>query len=537
LENPHPLSEADSLKLINELEVHQIELEMQNEELLLAKQQAEEATEKYTNLYDFAPTGYFTLSNTSEIIVLNLIGAKMLGKDRSKLIKSRFGFFVSDETKPVFSTFLDRAFKSKVNETCEITLLTEAALLKHVLLSGIVSGEPERCLITMVDITERKKAEEALRESEEHFRTIFDTSPIGMVLVNKQFNFLQVNQSFCDFTGYSAEELSNLTFKDVTHPDYISGDIEAIKQLASGKLKVYQTEKIYIRKDHQQVWGNVHVTPIFDNKGNFMYFLAMIKDANDRKIADAEIQRINNELREANAAKDKFFSIIAHDLKSPFNSILGFSEMLKDDVLNLRIDEIKHYANLIHSSAHQAYLLLENLLEWARMQQGRISFSPRSVILDQLISDEFQVLNNNATLKKISLICDIPKKMIVVADENMLSNIIRNLVSNAIKFTPKEGFIKVSAGAHDGFVHISVSDNGIGIKPEAIEKLFKIETSFTTRGTENEKGTGLGLLLCKEFIEKHGGKIWVESGPDSPPDSYRGKGKGSKFTFTIPDVI
>jgi PAS domain S-box-containing protein len=383
------------------------------------------------------------------------------------------------------------------------------------------------------EIAERMKAEEALRESEEHFRTIFYTSPIGMVLVNKHFNFLQVNQSFCDFTGYSAEELSNLTFKDITHPDYLSGDIEAIKQLASGKLKVYQNEKIYIRKDHQQVWGNVYVTPIFDNKGNFMYFLAMIKDINDRKIADAEIQRINEELREANAAKDKFFSIIAHDLKSPFNSILGFSEMLKDDVLNLRIDEIKHYANLIHSSAYHTYLLLENLLEWSRMQRGQISFSPRSVILDQLISDEFQVMNNNAMQKKISLICDIPKKLIVVADENMLSNIIRNLVSNAIKFTPKEGLVKVSAGAHDGFVHISVSDNGVGIKPEAIEKLFKIETSFTTRGTENEKGTGLGLLLCKEFIEKHGGKIWIESGPDS----YLGEGKGSKFTFTIPDVI
>jgi PAS domain S-box-containing protein len=376
------------------------------------------------------------------------------------------------------------------------------------------------------EIAERMKAEEALRDSEEHFRTIFNTSPIGMVLVNKHFNFMQTNQSFSNFTGYPVEELLNLTFKDITHPDFISGDIDALNNLLSGKLNVYQTEKIYIRKDHQQVWGNVNVTPIFDKKGNFLHFLAMIKDITDRKIADAEIQRINEELKEANADKDKFFSIIAHDLKSPFNSILGFSEMLKDDVKNLRMDEIQHFAKLIHSSAYHTYLLLENLLEWSRMQRGQISFSPKSIILDQLVNDEFEVIKNNASQKSITILNSIPRNLIVSADENMLSNIIRNLVSNAIKFTPREGFVKVSAEVSDGYIHISVADNGIGIKPEAIGKLFKIETSFTTRGTENEKGTGLGLLLCKEFIEKHRGKIRVESEP----------GKGSKFIFMLPVI-
>lgn len=377
------------------------------------------------------------------------------------------------------------------------------------------------------EIAERIRAEEALRESEEHFRTIFNTSPIGMVLVDRQFKFIQANQSFANFIGYPIKKLLNLTFKDITHPVYLSGDIEAINNLACGKLRIYQTDKIYIRKDHQQVWGSVNVTPIFDSKGNFLNFLAMIKDITNQKIADAEIQRINQELQEANAAKDKFFSIIAHDLKSPFNSILGFSEMLKDDVKNLRIDEIQHYATLIHSSAYHTYLLLENLLEWSRMQRGNISFTPKSIILDQFVNDEFELIKNNATKKSITLMQSIPKNLIVSADENMLSNIIRNLVSNAIKFTPREGFVKVTADAKQGYVHISVSDSGIGIKPEAIGKLFKIETSFTTRGTENEKGTGLGLLLCKEFIEKHGGKIWVESEV----------GKGTKFTFTIPDMI
>jgi PAS domain S-box-containing protein len=163
LENPHSLSGADSLKFINELEVHQIELEMQNEELLQAKEQAEEAIEKYTNLYDFAPTGYFTLSNTGEIIVLNLVGAKMLGKDRSNLINSRFGFFVSNETKPVFNAFLDRAFTNNGIETCEVVLLADDNRSTYVHLSGTINGKREQCLLTVTDFTERKKAEQEVK--------------------------------------------------------------------------------------------------------------------------------------------------------------------------------------------------------------------------------------------------------------------------------------------------------------------------------------------------------------------------------------
>ena len=378
------------------------------------------------------------------------------------------------------------------------------------------------------EITERIKAEEAMRESEEHFHQIFDTSPIGMALVNNKFTFIQVNQSFSDFVKYSVEDLLNLTFQDITHPDHLVGDNEGVKKLAAGEISIYQTEKKYIRKDKKEVWGSVQITPIFDKNRNFRYYLAMIKDINDRKMADAEIYRINEELKEANTSKDKFFSIIAHDLKSPFNSILGFSEMLKDDVLNLRMDEIKHYASLIHSSASNTFHLLENLLEWSRMQRGIIPFSPKSILLNQFVIDEFEVIKNNALQKNISLMSDIPKNLIISADENMLSNIIRNLITNAIKFTPKGGQIKVEAKVEveveaKSEVVISVSDSGIGIKPEAIQKLFKIETSFTTRGTENEKGTGLGLLLCKEFIEKHHGKIWVESE----------FGKGSKFSFSL----
>ena len=158
------------------------------------------------------------------------------------------------------------------------------------------------------------------------------------------------------------------------------------------------------------------------------------------------------------------------------------------------------------------------------MQNGTVPFSPRSLIVEQLVRDEFEIARPNAGQKKITLTSDVPKSLIIGADENMFRNILRNLVSNAVKFTPKGGEVHLSAEVVDAAVVISVTDNGVGMKPDDIEKLFKIETNFSTRGTESEKGTGLGLLLCKEFVEKHGGKIWIESK----------EGIGSKFSFTIP---
>jgi len=235
------------------------------------------------------------------------------------------------------------------------------------------------------------------------------------------------------------------------------------------------------------------------------------------------INQKNAELASVNAQKDKFFSIIAHDLKSPFNSILGFSELLKDEARNLDIDTIVQYAGIINSSVLHTFGLLENLLEWARMQQGRIPFEPQKILFSSIVNKEFEGLKNNADQKNIELINKVSENLIITADENMVSTVLRNLVSNGIKFTPKGGEVMVEARVEDDNVKISVFDTGIGIEPETIKNLFKIETSFTTRGTENEKGTGLGLLLCKEFVEKHNGKVWVESE----------EGKGSCFNFTL----
>jgi len=238
------------------------------------------------------------------------------------------------------------------------------------------------------------------------------------------------------------------------------------------------------------------------------------------------LKQQTKELEELNATKDKFFTIIAHDLKSPFNSIMGFSEMLVEQVRDKTYDGIEQYANIILDSSQRALDLLMNLMDWARSQTGKMEFIPEYFELVNFIKDITSLFEDIAGQKSIIIKKDLPLNAPVFADHAMISTVIRNLISNAIKFTKPEGEITISAIEKPDQLIIMVKDSGIGISNDRIEKLFRLDETYSTPGTKDEKGTGLGLILCKEFIEKHGGKIWVESTP----------GEGSIFIFTIPNV-
>jgi len=242
-----------------------------------------------------------------------------------------------------------------------------------------------------------------------------------------------------------------------------------------------------------------------------------------------EIQNFAHKLKKANKTKDKFFSIIAHDLKSPFNALLGFSELLLENHKEYNDETRETYIRLINEGSIKTYNLLENLLTWAQSQTGRIKFTPEKISTLTIIKETISLLKETAGNKRISLITDIEKDLLVNVDKNMINTVMRNLLSNAIKFTPKRGEITIKSRAirdksNQAFAEISVRDSGVGISPEIQAKLFKITENVTTKGTEAETGTGLGLIICKEFIDKHGGKIWIEGEA----------GKGSEFLFTIP---
>lgn len=244
----------------------------------------------------------------------------------------------------------------------------------------------------------------------------------------------------------------------------------------------------------------------------------------------SQLQEANEELTILNADKNRFIQILGHDLKSPFNTLLGFSDLLLENLHSYDMERIESLLQIINKTSHQTFRLLEELLLWSKAHADRIPFEPRDIVFRNVCQQVVESLMSNAEAKSISIsMQEVDENLMIYADEQMLKTILRNLISNAIKFTDLNGEIKIRIDRDQAFTVVTVTDNGVGIAREQIDKLWDITQTHTTEGTASEKGTGLGLLLCKEFVEKHGGWIWVDSEP----------GKGSSFRFALPlqDVI
>lgn len=253
------------------------------------------------------------------------------------------------------------------------------------------------------------------------------------------------------------------------------------------------------------------------------YVSEQIANAIMKKNAERQLKKFSQELQEMNASKDKFFSIIAHDLKSPFQGLLGLSRLIVEEYAELSPEELKSFVLALNESAESTYGLIENLLEWSRLQTGRMKFNPSIISVTDIIEEIKMLLYHTAELKNIKIKNDIAKGTNIWGDKYMIGSLFQNLISNAIKFTNRFGEICVRSITGNEFVEIHVIDNGVGIEPEDIEKLLSIDSTFTTRGTEQERGTGLGLILCKEIINRHGGTIRIESE----------KGIGTTLIFTL----
>lgn len=282
-----------------------------------------------------------------------------------------------------------------------------------------------------------------------------------------------------------------------------------------------QKEEILAQSDHLQELNyelNQQNEEIQAQSDELQMLNTELQERSDR------IEKQRDQLKELNATKDRFFSIIAHDLKTPFQSLIGLSDLLSTDYDSLSLEEIKEMNTTINKSAVSGFVLLENLLEWARSQTQNIKYNPQVIDVRELISHNFSILKGPAANKNIELRSEVEEESCVFADYNMVNTVFRNLISNAIKFTPENGRISVSVQKSKTHVSFFVKDNGVGMEKEDIDKLFRLDVKHTTMGTDNEKGTGLGLLLCKDFIGTNKGTIRVESKP----------GVGSTFIFTLP---
>jgi signal transduction histidine kinase/response regulator of citrate/malate metabolism len=250
----------------------------------------------------------------------------------------------------------------------------------------------------------------------------------------------------------------------------------------------------------------------------------LINELKERKLAQNALKESETKLLELNATKDKFFNIVAHDLKNPFTSLLGSTELLFENIDRMDLASIKRLAQILNDSAKSGYAILLNLLDWSRSQTGLIKFNPVRINLKSIIDDHISDFNLYSSNKNITIISEIEDDFFIFADENMINTIMRNLISNAVKFTHRYGQIIISATPKSHEIVISVKDTGIGLSPESLDKIFRIDSKHSQPGTDKEQGTGLGLKLCKEFVEQQGGEIWVQSIEN----------KGSIFSFSIP---
>ncbi|MFA5806054.1 MAG: PAS domain-containing sensor histidine kinase [Melioribacteraceae bacterium] len=483
-----------------------------------------------------------TITDMNEnLLYVNKSFAATYGYNPEELVGKRIDIVRSDKNDPelikqIHPSTIDEGWRGKLWNKRKNG--SEFLIELYTTVARDENGIPVAHVGVARDLTDQLYAEEILRDTQDKFKNLFmnlknavyETTPDGI--------FVDLNPAGLELFGVkSLEELNNINAKQF----YINEDertkiMNLLEQ--NGYLKDYE---INIKKSTGEVVTVLETsTVVRDRNGKIIAYRGILRDITAQKFNEGKLKQlidrlefVNNqlkiseeELKNTNASKDKFFSIIAHDLRSPFSSLLSFSEFLIEDIEELSKEDIKSFSEKIHESAKNVFTLLENLLQWSRVQSGKIPYQPSNFNISFKINQVISLLTNNATNKKIQIVNDVPSHAIVFADEDMVFSVIQNLLSNAIKFTNEGGTIVFRSLIKVSLIDISISDNGVGIKEEDLQKLFRIDTHHTTYGTKEEKGSGLGLILCKEMVERNRGKIFAESKV----------GEGTTFTFSLPKV-
>jgi len=500
---------------------------------LRAVQQVHYDADKINQILQVVPVGIGSLADRIFLDVNHRV-SEITGYSKEELISHSARMLYADDAE--FNRVGEIKYK-QLAETgigeIETIWICKDGSAKHILLRSSAINQSdfsEGLLFTALDITPRIEAKIALLESEDRYRTLVESSPVA-IMIHRNGIIEFINQTGMKiYEATSPDQLIGTNALEMLHPEEREGALSRISKMYQTGKPAPVTEERFITLKGTEIILQVAAS-IIQYQGT-PASLVFGLNITDLKRAENEIIRFSKELEEINNAKDKFFSIIAHDLKSPFNSILGFADILHTEYDEYSDDERKHFIKNIVSSAQNTYRLLENLLEWSRAQTNRIDFKPEVLELSSVINESIMLVRGQAEAKDIHLFSAVEFNTRVVADENMVKTITRNLLSNAIKFSRRRGNVRVMEKhfshpeSQRKMIEITVKDDGVGMSKAVLEQLFKIDQMIRTPGTDNEKGTGLGLILSLELVTRNGGKIWAESE----------QGKGSTIHFTLPGV-
>jgi len=521
-----PATESDSQRLVHELEVHQIELEMQNEELAQLNAQVKATLRQYTDLYDSAPIGYFTLMRDGTIHQVNLAGANLLGVERDALIKRRFGVFVSARSRTTFSVFLDDVFTSGNNETCEVALQNYGSAPRLVQIEAITKdGQRKVCHAVVMDITERKTAEEALQVSETRYRRLFESAKDGIMILDAETGIIvDVNPFLTEMMGYSHEPVKGKVIWELEFFKDVAANKEKFVELQQREYVLYENLSLETADGRQIAVEFVSNVYLVDRK---KVIQCNIRDTTERKQMEHKLneayQKIKTrtkDLEMINEHLDSFAYSVSHDLRAPLRAISGFSQVLLDTHGDKVNEEMRHYLDRISEGAQKMGQLIDDLLGFSRATRSEIKYEKINV--EHILNDLVKAYRDVELDRDIEFIVNSLGE--VEADKEMLKVVFSNLLQNAVKFTidRKKARIEIGSEQKEDHIQFYVKDNGIGFDMKYKDKLFKAFQRLQT--DERFTGTGIGLTTVERIVSKHGGNIWANGEVD----------KGAEFCFTLP---
>ncbi|MBI5404315.1 MAG: PAS domain-containing sensor histidine kinase [Ignavibacteriae bacterium] len=483
----------------------------------------------FQEFIDFLPEGIYATNEEGKIVLANNAALKIFGYEKKDLerVNNVFDLIVPEE-KEMMRKYREDLVLSKKPYKAEYHVKRKDGSVISVLIHTTPIIKDDKFSGTrgvVLDLTERKIIESGLKASNKFLDTTINAMQEPFFVKDENHKWVILNDASIKMWGHSKEELIGKSDYDIfpkeqadvfwEKDDYVfkkgyNTNIEEITD-SSGEIRTIITSKVRYT----------------DKSTGKKYIVGTIHDITDIRKAENKLKEYSLELEELNRNKDKFFSIIAHDLRNPFTGIFGFASVLNEDLDNLSKEEIKEYVNYIYVGTKNIFDLIENLLAWSRIQTGKISILPEKIDIHKKVQEMVDILNATALNKRIEVQNNVEKDLFVMGDVFMLDSILQNLLSNAIKFTNAGGNVKICSESKNGLIEISISDNGIGISQEEIENLFRLGRQRSKSGTAEEKGTGLGLILCQEMINKLNGQLKVESV----------KNHGSTFSFTLPEAV